>query len=58
MNYFRIDKNELLTQFGFAPAKRFDLEIALEVSDTHVFGNGEILDIGGPYKTRYAIVKN
>eukprot|EP00331_Platyophrya_macrostoma_P002665 CAMPEP_0176424198 /NCGR_PEP_ID=MMETSP0127-20121128/10707_1 /TAXON_ID=938130 /ORGANISM="Platyophrya macrostoma, Strain WH" /LENGTH=358 /DNA_ID=CAMNT_0017805235 /DNA_START=186 /DNA_END=1262 /DNA_ORIENTATION=+ len=60
MNSFAIltDKNEILSQFGFAPSSRFDKERKLEVGDTHTFGNGEIVDFGGSYKTRYAIVRN
>lgn len=57
MSYF-VDKNELLSQFGFAPAKSFDTEMALDIADAHTFGSGEVLDIGGSYNTRFAIVKN
>lgn len=55
---FLIDNNNVLTHFTFLPFKDQDLQTGLLHADTSFFEGGEILELGGPYRTRYAIVKN
>ena len=35
-----------------------DMKVGVDIADTSIFNNAEILDIGGSYENKYLIVKN
>ena len=42
----------------FLPLKEENLDTGILLADTKSFGDRKILDIGGTYRNRYAIVEN
>lgn len=52
-----LEDNTVLSHGVFLPNKDQDLNTGIVTGETKYFDGGEILEIGGPYTTRYAIVK-
>jgi hypothetical protein len=43
---------------NFLPSVHEDLETGVLTADVSAFQGGNIVDIGGPYRNKYAIVQN
>lgn len=55
--YNALDDNTVLMKNPFLPKRDEDFETGILTADTYAFEGGDILEIGGMYRNKYAIVK-
>jgi len=55
---FLIEDNQVYMKNKFLKDESENLETGVFLANTSIFQGGEIIEMGGAYKNKYAIIKN
>ena len=50
--------NQVYMKNEFFKIRDYNIKVGVNIADNSIFGNAEILDIGGSYENKYLIVKH